>query len=140
MKCSRKFPPCRSKPQEARIADRNRHTADCRRLRQIGTASALRLAAGRDGRPYAGLRPHPRRDHGHRRRVHGRALAPALRRAPTALTVVAIVGTLTAFFAATIGMVQTDIKRVLAYSTISQLGYMFLACGVAAYSAPASST
>ncbi len=56
-------------------------------------------------------------------------------RSPTALTVVAIVGTLTAIFAATIGMVQTDIKRVLAYSTISQLGYMFLACGVAAFSA-----
>ncbi|HVO79106.1 MAG TPA: NADH-quinone oxidoreductase subunit L [Terriglobales bacterium] len=56
-------------------------------------------------------------------------------RAPTALTVVAIVGTLTALFAATIGICQTDIKKVLAYSTISQLGYMFLACGVAAYSA-----
>ena len=56
-------------------------------------------------------------------------------RAPTALTVVAIVGTLTAFFAATIGIAQTDIKKVLAYSTISQLGYMFMACGVAAYSA-----
>ncbi len=56
-------------------------------------------------------------------------------RSPTALTVVAIVGTLTAIFAATIGMVQTDIKRVLAYSTISQLGYMFMACGVAAFSA-----
>jgi NADH-quinone oxidoreductase subunit L len=56
-------------------------------------------------------------------------------RAPLALTVVAIIGATTAFFAATIGMVQTDIKRVLAYSTISQLGYMFLACGVAAYSA-----
>src|SRR6202000_1026853 len=39
----------------------------------------------------------------------------------------------TAFFAATIGLVQTDIKRVLAYSTVSQLGYMFLACGVASY-------
>ena len=48
---------------------------------------------------------------------------------------VAIIGALTAIFAATIGMVQTDIKRVLAYSTISQLGYMFMACGVAAYSA-----
>ena len=47
--------------------------------------------------------------------------------------VVAIVGTLTALFAATIGVCQTDIKKVLAYSTISQLGYMFLACGVAAY-------
>ena len=56
-------------------------------------------------------------------------------RAPTALTVVAIIGTLTAFFAATIGIAQTDIKRVLAYSTVSQLGYMFMACGVGAFSA-----
>ncbi|HLQ51131.1 MAG TPA: NADH-quinone oxidoreductase subunit L [Terriglobales bacterium] len=55
--------------------------------------------------------------------------------APIALTVVAVIGCVTAIFAATIGMTQTDIKRVLAYSTISQLGYMFLACGVAAYSA-----
>jgi NADH-quinone oxidoreductase subunit L len=55
--------------------------------------------------------------------------------APFALGVVAIVGAATALFAATIGLVQTDIKRVLAYSTISQLGYMFLGCGVAAYSA-----
>ena len=54
-------------------------------------------------------------------------------RSPLALTVVAIIGAATAFFAATIGLVQTDIKRVLAYSTISQLGYMFLACGVASY-------
>jgi len=56
-------------------------------------------------------------------------------RSPLALTVVAIIGAATAIFAATIGLVQTDIKRVLAYSTISQLGYMFLGCGVAAYSA-----
>ena len=56
-------------------------------------------------------------------------------KAPTALLVVAIIGTLTAFFAATIGIAQTDIKKVLAYSTVSQLGYMFMACGVAAYSA-----
>jgi len=56
-------------------------------------------------------------------------------RAPIALTVVAIIGCATALYAATIGMVQHDIKRVLAYSTISQLGYMVLACGVAAYSA-----
>ena len=56
-------------------------------------------------------------------------------RAPTALTVVAIVGTLTALFAATIGVTQTDIKKVLAYSTVSQLGYMFIACGVGAFSA-----
>jgi NADH-quinone oxidoreductase subunit L len=56
-------------------------------------------------------------------------------RSPLALSVIAIIGAATALFAATMGMVQTDIKRVLAYSTVSQLGYMFLACGVAAYSA-----
>ena len=56
-------------------------------------------------------------------------------RSPFALLVVAIVGAATALFAATIALVQNDIKRVLAYSTISQLGYMFLGCGVAAYSA-----
>jgi NADH-quinone oxidoreductase subunit L len=56
-------------------------------------------------------------------------------RSPFALGVVAIVGAATALFAATMGLVQNDIKRVLAYSTISQLGYMFLGCGVAAYSA-----
>ncbi|HTZ90192.1 MAG TPA: NADH-quinone oxidoreductase subunit L [Alloacidobacterium sp.] len=55
-------------------------------------------------------------------------------RSPFALTTLAIIGAATALFAATIGLVQTDIKRVLAYSTVSQLGYMFLACGVAAYS------
>ncbi len=55
-------------------------------------------------------------------------------RSPFALSVVAIVGAATAIFAALIALVQNDIKRVLAYSTISQLGYMFLGCGVAAYS------
>ncbi|MGB7281845.1 MAG: NADH-quinone oxidoreductase subunit L [Candidatus Acidiferrum sp.] len=55
--------------------------------------------------------------------------------APTAMLVVAIVGCATAIFAASIGLVQTDIKKVLAYSTVSQLGYMFLACGVGAFSA-----
>jgi NADH-quinone oxidoreductase subunit L len=54
-------------------------------------------------------------------------------RAPETLTVVMIVGSLTAIFAATIGFAQTDIKRVLAYSTVSQLGYMFAALGVGAY-------
>ena len=60
---------------------------------------------------------------------------PIFSRSPEALLVVAVIGCFTAFFAATIGMAQTDIKRVLAYSTVSQLGYMFLAAGVAAYSA-----
>jgi NADH-quinone oxidoreductase subunit L len=53
----------------------------------------------------------------------------------TAMYVVAIVGCATAFYAATIGLVQSDIKKVLAYSTVSQLGYMFLGCGVGAFSA-----
>jgi NADH-quinone oxidoreductase subunit L len=56
-------------------------------------------------------------------------------RAPMAMMVVAIIGTVTALFAATIGIAQTDIKKVLAYSTVSQLGYMFMACGVGAFSA-----
>jgi NADH-quinone oxidoreductase subunit L len=55
--------------------------------------------------------------------------------APTSLLVVALIGVITAIFAATIGLFQNDIKRVLAYSTVSQLGYMFLACGVAAFGA-----
>ena len=55
--------------------------------------------------------------------------------APTALALVAGMGAATALWAASIGLVQNDIKRVLAYSTISQLGYMFLACGVAAFGA-----
>src|SRR5579884_2325560 len=55
--------------------------------------------------------------------------------APNALVVVAVIGCFTAIFAATMGLAQTDIKRVLAYSTVSQLGYMVLACGVAAYTA-----
>jgi NADH-quinone oxidoreductase subunit L len=54
---------------------------------------------------------------------------------PLAMSVVAFVGGGTALFAATIGLVQTDIKRVLAYSTVSQLGYMFLGCGIGAYTA-----
>jgi NADH-quinone oxidoreductase subunit L len=56
-------------------------------------------------------------------------------RAPGALLVVAVIGAATALIAASIGLVQTDIKKVLAYSTVSQLGYMFLACGVGAYAA-----
>jgi NADH-quinone oxidoreductase subunit L len=55
--------------------------------------------------------------------------------APFALATVAVVGAVTAIFAASIGLVQNDIKRVLAYSTVSQLGYMFLGCGVGAFAA-----
>ncbi len=52
---------------------------------------------------------------------------------PTVMTIVAVIGALTALMAASIALVQNDIKRILAYSTVSQLGYMFLACGVGAY-------
>lgn len=55
--------------------------------------------------------------------------------APAVLTVIAVIGALTAIFAATIGLVQNDIKKVLAYSTVSQLGYMFLALGMGAFTA-----
>jgi NADH-quinone oxidoreductase subunit L len=61
-------------------------------------------------------------------------LSPLFEQSATALTVVTIVGATTAFFAATIGLVQNDIKRVIAYSTCSQLGYMFVALGVGGYS------
>ncbi|HYK89083.1 MAG TPA: NADH-quinone oxidoreductase subunit L [Acidobacteriota bacterium] len=61
--------------------------------------------------------------------------SPIFSRAPIALAVVAAIGIVTALFAATIGLVQSDIKRVLAYSTVSQLGYMFAAAGVGAFSA-----
>ncbi|HPG88656.1 MAG TPA: NADH-quinone oxidoreductase subunit L [Hyphomicrobium sp.] len=60
-------------------------------------------------------------------------LSPIFELAPNALVVVTFIGTLTAFFAATVGLVQNDIKRVIAYSTCSQLGYMFVACGIGAY-------
>jgi NADH-quinone oxidoreductase subunit L len=62
-------------------------------------------------------------------------LSPIFEYAPIALNVIAIVGASTAFVAATIGLTQYDIKRVIAYSTMSQLGYMFFALGVSAYSA-----
>ncbi len=62
-------------------------------------------------------------------------LSPMFEYAPDALALVTIVGASTAFFAATVGLVQNDIKRVIAYSTCSQLGYMFFAAGVSAYGA-----
>ena len=61
--------------------------------------------------------------------------SPLFEHAPTALAFVAFIGASTALFAATVGLVQNDIKRVIAYSTCSQLGYMFFACGVSAYAA-----
>ncbi|MEK1902763.1 MAG: NADH-quinone oxidoreductase subunit L, partial [Rhizobium sp.] len=62
-------------------------------------------------------------------------MSPLFELSPDALVVVTIIGAITAFFAATVGLVQNDIKRVIAYSTCSQLGYMFVALGVGAYGA-----
>ena len=62
-------------------------------------------------------------------------MSPVFEFAPAALTFVTFIGASTAFFAATVGLVQNDIKRVIAYSTCSQLGYMFVAAGVGAYPA-----
>ncbi|MGC8667724.1 MAG: NADH-quinone oxidoreductase subunit L [Chthonomonadales bacterium] len=62
-------------------------------------------------------------------------VSPLIVHSSAAMTVIASVGVFTAFFAATIGLTQNDIKKVLAYSTVSQLGYMFLGCGVGAFSA-----
>ncbi len=62
-------------------------------------------------------------------------MSPLFELSPDALVVVTVVGAITAFFAATVGLVQNDIKRVIAYSTCSQLGYMFVALGVGAYGA-----
>ena len=61
-------------------------------------------------------------------------MSPLMEYAPTALSFITVLGAFTAFIAATIGLVQNDIKRVIAYSTMSQLGYMFVAAGVGAYS------
>jgi NADH-quinone oxidoreductase subunit L len=61
-------------------------------------------------------------------------MSPVMEYAPTATTFITYLGAMTAFFAATVGLVQNDIKRVIAYSTCSQLGYMFVAAGVGAYS------
>jgi NADH-quinone oxidoreductase subunit L len=106
-----------------------------RRHRQVRADPALRMVARRDGRPdtVSAL-------------IHAATMVTAgvymigrmnfvYSMAPQALEVVAWVGAITAFFAATIGLAQNDIKKVLAYSTVSQLGYMFLAMGVGAYAA-----
>ena len=116
--------------------DRDRAAAVRGRDRQIGADSAVRLAAGRHGRAHAGERADSRGHDGDRGRVHDHAherRLPAGARWPwpwwprSARSRRSI--------AATMGLVQNDIKRVLAYSTVSQLGYMFLALGVGAFTA-----
>ena len=103
---------------------------------QVGADRPAHLVAGRHGRPDAGLRPDPCRDHGDGRRVPRLPLLAAVRAwRPSALAFVTFIGATTAFFAASVGLFQNDIKRVIAYSTCSQLGYMFAAAGVSAYGA-----
>ena len=108
------------------VAGRPGHLPRLRR--QVGPVPAAGLAARRDGRPDAGQRPHPRRHDGGGRRLPGGRVYPLF--TPEALLVIAYTGGITLFVAATIAVVMTDIKKVLAYSTVSQLGYMMLALGV----------
>ena len=101
---------------------------------EIGAIPAPHVASRCDGGADTGVRPHSRSDDGHRRRIHGGGrLSPLFEHAPAALAFVTFIGATTAFFAATVGLVQNDIKRVVAYSTCSQLGYMFVALGLGAY-------
>ena len=102
---------------------------------QVGAVPASHLASRRDGGPDPGLGPHSCGDHGDRRRVHGGAAVAAVRAVARPRSAsCTIVGATTAFFAATVGLVQNDIKKVIAYSTCSQLGYMFVGLGVGGYS------
>ncbi len=106
-----------------------------RRRRQVGAAAAADVAAGRDGGPDPGQRPDPRGDDGHRRRLPHRPHAtPCSSSRRTSQDLAAGLGAATLVMAGLIALVQTDIKRVIAYSTMSQIGYMFLGAGLGAYS------
>ncbi len=83
--------------------------------------------------PTPGQRPHPRRDDGHRRRLPDRAHHPLFELAVDVQDLAGILGAVTLVVAGLIAIVQTDIKRVIAYSTMSQIGYMFVAVGLGAY-------
>ena len=107
---------------------------------EVGPVHPAHLAARRHGRPHAGLGPDPRRHHGRGRRLHGRPPLPRVLRGPldrrrrtstcwpSSAPSPLLIGALLAF-------VQNDIKKVLAYSTVSQLGYMVMALGVGAWTA-----
>ena len=99
------------------------------RGRQVGAVPAPRLAPDAMEGPTPGQRADPRRDDGRGRRLHGGRAFPLFEHAPAAMLTVAFIGGFTAIFAASMGLVATDIKRVMAFSTVSQLGYMMLAMG-----------
>ena len=110
------------------------HPAVHRRDGQIGAVSAACLVARFDGRPDPDLRADPCRDHGDRRHLHGGAHVADVRTVRYSLSFVMVIGAITALFMGFLGMIQNDIKRVIAYSTLSQLGYMTVALGASAYS------
>ncbi len=103
----------------------------CGTVGKIRPASAACLAAELDGRPHAGLLAAPRGHDGGGGRLHAGPLLPGAGLDPVALEVIAWVGGLTCLVAGLMATQQNDIKRILAYSTISQLGYMVLGVGVA---------
>jgi NADH-quinone oxidoreductase subunit L len=98
-------------------------------------AAAADLAGRRDGRPDPGFGTDPRRNHGDRGRLPDRPYPRPVHLAPDILHLVGVVGGVTLVLAGFAALVQTDIKRILAYSTMSQIGYMFLALGVGAWDA-----
>ncbi len=110
----------------------NRHCAAdlLRSGGQIGPAAAARLAPGCDGGPDASERADSRSDHGGRRRLPGGARLSSGERFDPRARGGCLGGALTAIFAALVAVAQDDIKRILAYSTISQLGYMMMGIGV----------
>ena len=105
-----------------------------RRDGQERAVPAARVAARLDGRPDADLRADPRRDDGDRRHLHGRAHVAAVRAVGHRAELHPRIGAITALFMGFLGIIQNDIKRVVAYSTLSQLGYMTVALGASAYS------
>ena len=112
-------------------AHRDRAAAPARRVRQVRAAAAAVLAPGRDGGPDPGVGAHPRRDDGDRGRLPDRPLrARSSSCRADAQLVVTIVGAATLLFGAIIGCAKDDIKKALAGSTMSQIGYMVLAAGL----------
>jgi NADH-quinone oxidoreductase subunit L len=80
------------------------------------------------------IRADPRRHHGDGRYLHGARMSPLFELSDTALSFILVIGAITALFMGFLGIIQNDIKRVVAYSTLSQLGYMTVALGASAYS------
>jgi NADH-quinone oxidoreductase subunit L len=114
--------------------DRDLHLPVHRRHGQERAVPAARVAARFDGRPDAHLGADPRSDHGDGRHLHGGAHVAAVRAQRHGALFILVIGAITALFMGFLGIIQNDIKRVVAYSTLSQLGYMTVALGASAYS------